>query len=224
MQPSYLIVGAKSSTLPVPLAELKAHLSISGTSDDARITALEWAAVDFVERQLNRYLVTTSVTEVYQRFPLIWDRQAGYNGNLWNPWPFTNTPSGMPFDWGRWQKLELSRSPVNSITSLSYYDTNNVLQTLTQNTDYYALLPTDRPGFIQPITAWPFANYRPDAVQLVYNAGYSVLPGVLNAAVKLLVGAWNENREDFLSNATMIPSVPIGVDAMIQSIATGGYY
>lgn len=225
MMQSYLIVGAKSNALPVPLADLKAHLPVFGSNDDTRLTALEWAAVDWIERQTNRYLVTTTVTEVFERFPTVWERQAG--GNMmtpWNPYPFTNSAIGMPYNWGRWQRVELSRSPVQSITSLTYFDSNNVQQTLLPTTDYWSVLPTDRPAFIQPVKVWPLAYYRPDAVSLTYTAGYSVLPGALNAAIKLLVGAFNENREDYVIGNGQLSQVPIGVQALIESVQTGGYW
>lgn len=221
-QQSYLIVGAASTSLPVALSELKAHLNIIGTNDDARLTALQWGAVDWIERQTDRSLVTTAFTEVFSQWPTWWNNQPG---QYQIPYlPIRNTPTGLPQYWGQVQRVTLSRSPVASITSLGYYDVNNTSQALTAGTDYYLVNPTDRPAFLQPVSVWPIAYYRPDSVQIQYSAGYSPLPGVLNAAIKLLVGAWNENREDFNSSANMIPSTPIGVQAMINSIVTGRYF
>ena len=226
---SYITIGTKSSTLPVSLTDLKAQLPVTGSTDDTRLTKLEWKAVDFIERQLNRCLVTTSITETYPRFPSYWDRPGmsqfvGSYGSPYLPFPLLNTPSGVPMYWQQMQRITFHRSPVQSITSVSYYDANNALQTLTSGTDFYACLPTEKPAFIEPLTVFPISYYRTDAVSLIYSAGYSTLPPALDEAICLLVGAWIENREDFLAMPTMFPSVPIGVQALIQSCSTGDYY
>jgi hypothetical protein len=222
--PSFILSQTRvdPSTLPVSLVELKAHLSIFGSNDDARLTALEWGAVDWIERQLNRFLSPTTVVECWPRFPTVFmnGEWYGYSLPFW-PYPLMQTPAGLPWRWGEMQRMEFSRSPVNSLTSLSFYDVNNALQTLTVNTDYYLLTPAQRPGFVQPVQVWPVPFYRPDAVKATYVAGYSALPGCLNACVKLLVGAFNENREDF--NVQSTACVPIGVQALLASVATGSF-
>jgi hypothetical protein len=220
-----------TSTLPVSLTDLKAHLSISGTNDDSRLTMLEWAAVDYIERQTARCLVPTTGTEISDHFPTWYKRS--YSAGFEFPYlvyPFLmETPTGMPWNWGRIMRIELLKSPVTSINSVTYYDINNNLQTLVEGTDYYVVMPTDRPAFLQPVQVWPIPYFRPDAVQISYSCGYTVpadgsgnLPYVIDAAIKLLVGAWNENREDF--NVNVYDKIPIGVEALLESISTGGYF
>lgn len=230
---SYLIQNSRdTSNLPVALADLKAHLSIYGTNDDDRLTALEWSAVDFIERQTNRDLIPTTWTQYSDHFPT-WYRRSMWDGFSYPffVYPYlAETPYGMPLGWGRIQRVEMDRSPVTAVTNVQYYDINNTLQSLTEGTDYWELFPTKRPAFIQPVQVWPIpTNLRPDAVQISFSSGWTVsgdnptIPSVCLIAIKLLVAAWNENRQDFDTNGTP-QSIPIGVKAMLQSISTGGYY
>lgn len=90
-------------------------------------------------------------------------------------------------------------SPVTSITSVKYYDTNNDQQTLTADTDYYIDIK-DEPARIRDIEGWPGVYDRPDAVVVEYITGYSTgtnaIPLPLKQAVLVLIADMYENRVD----------------------------
>ena len=99
--------------------------------------------------------------------------------------------------------MELPLGPVQSVTSIKYYDTASpsVLQTLSSSV--YAVNKdciTRTYG-----SSWESVYPRPDAVQITYTTGYSDLaspedtvantPEAVRAAMLLLVGDLYENRE-----------------------------
>lgn len=98
--------------------------------------------------------------------------------------------------------IEVPLSPLSSVTSLKYYDTDGVLQTLVEDTDFE--VDTDaEPGRIVPWygEVWPSTRQRTKAVQLTYVAGYAsaaTVPEPTKQAILLLVGHWYENRESVL--------------------------
>jgi uncharacterized phiE125 gp8 family phage protein len=93
--------------------------------------------------------------------------------------------------------------PLQSVTHLKYYDTDNTLTTLTENTDFTVDLKTE-PARIEPEygTSWPSTRDRFNAVELKYVAGYgdaaTDVPERYVQAVLLLVANWYENREPIL--------------------------
>jgi len=80
-------------------------------------------------------------------------------------------------------KFSLPNYPVNSITSLTISGTS-----YTQNTDYF--LDSDS-GVLSFYNS--FQGLRPNLVDCVYNAGYSVLPSDLFSACLELI-TWNYTR------------------------------
>lgn len=81
--------------------------------------------------------------------------------------------------------LCLSRSNIQSVVSVKYTDTNNVVNTLI-NTDYYIN------GLIVPAkliakNTFPSTNEAPNNVEVEYIAGYGDLPSSLDPAIKLVL-------------------------------------
>lgn len=96
--------------------------------------------------------------------------------------------------------LELTRVPVQSITSVKYYDTAGVQQTMSNT--LYALDATDDFGFahISPVYAgaWPETRDQTNAVAVRYVAGYAdaaSVPEGIKQWIKLMVSTMYENRE-----------------------------
>lgn len=96
--------------------------------------------------------------------------------------------------------FELTRVPVQSITSLKYYDTAGVQQTMA-GADY-TLDTTDDIGWalVTPAygTDWPETQDRPNAVSLRFVAGYAnaaAVPEPIKQWIKLMVSTMYENRE-----------------------------
>ena len=94
--------------------------------------------------------------------------------------------------------IRLPFGRVTSITSLKYYDADNVQQTMA-DTDYH-LTGSGRDFFVILATSksWPSVYGRPDAASIEFVAGYTdaaAVPADIKAAARLLVGHFFENRE-----------------------------
>ena len=98
------------------------------------------------------------------------------------------------------EAFELTRAPVTSITSLTYYDTSGVQQTLSNS--LYSLDNADEFGsaYVVPVYAgsWPESRDQINAVTLRYVAGYTnaaAVPLPIKAWIQLMVGSLYENRQ-----------------------------
>lgn len=79
--------------------------------------------------------------------------------------------------------LVLPKSPVQSLTSISYYDAAGVLQLATLS-DFYLFKGEDR-ATVRPKDgrSWPTLQDREDALIVRFVAGYATLPPALRVAV-----------------------------------------
>lgn len=76
---------------------------------------------------------------------------------------------------------------VTEVNSVQYYDSNNVLQTLSTS-KYFPMLT--EPAKLEPDVQWPYTYCRPDAVQISVDVGYpnaADVPDAIKAALKLHV-------------------------------------
>lgn len=80
--------------------------------------------------------------------------------------------------------IELFNAPIQSVTSIKYYDTANVLQTLAASE--YVVDINSEPGIVIPAAdaAWPATYARPDAVQVEYVAGYGATAASVPSGIK----------------------------------------
>ena len=96
--------------------------------------------------------------------------------------------------------FRLPKAPLQSITSVTYYDSANVLQTLDSAT-YIADAAAD-PGTIELAQSysWPSAYERPGAVRITFVAGYAtpqlVPKGILLALEYAIAQAFHVDRGD----------------------------
>jgi uncharacterized phiE125 gp8 family phage protein len=93
---------------------------------------------------------------------------------------------------------------TSAVASVKYYDSNNVLQTLSTD-DYYAAL-TGVMASLTPVDAWPETYVRPDAVEVLFTAGWPDADSIPNAVKQwmlLRIKHYYDNRE----------SVAVGVSA-----------
>lgn len=96
--------------------------------------------------------------------------------------------------------LELTRTPVQSITSIIYADSTGTNQTLSGSA--YALDTADDYGhaYVVPAygTSWPDTRDQVNAVAVRYLAGYAsaaAVPESIKSWIKLAVGSMYTNRE-----------------------------
>ena len=127
--------------------------------------------------------------------------------------------------WAEWfapnpSELVLSLGPVQSVSGISYYDTDNALQAATLS-DFYVLGPSTR-TVIKPKSgyAWPTTFTRDDAIKVEYVIGYgdsyTDVPSTVRHAILMLVSHYYENRENELIG-TISKTIPFGFEALIDS-------
>ncbi len=180
------LVAAPASE-PLSLTELKLHLRVDFTDDDAIITSLGIAARQWFETALDRQLVTAT-------------------------WKVR-----LPYFVGR--EIELPYPPLRSVGSIVYKDSGLVNRTL--SSAYYTAIINRTPGVVRlnETYSWPVTGIDPFAVTITFDAGYgaaAAVPDLAKAGIKLLVGAWYENREAVTTNVAMMP-VPLGVDSIVAA-------
>lgn len=96
--------------------------------------------------------------------------------------------------------IKLPKRPIQSVTSIAYYDSANASQTL--STSLYSLDAANRMIHQAYQQVWPGYASRWDAVTVTYVAGYSaqyLVPAIAKQAMLLLIGYYFENR-DMLAN------------------------
>jgi len=111
--------------------------------------------------------------------------------------------------------VDLPRLPVQSVSSIIFYDSDNVSASASVS-DYY-LFGDDRSAWMEPKAnaVWPAHYARADAITIVWVAGYesaSEVPDALRQAVKMLTCHFYENRS---AVGKAMAEVPLGVQSMI---------
>lgn len=105
---------------------------------------------------------------------------------------WTMTASNFPDD-----GFTLRWPTIISVTSVKYYDTSNVQQTLA--TSVYGLDATQEPGrlYLKSGQSWPDVYDRPEAVEVIYTAGYgaaSAVPEGIKSWIKCMVAHYYDTR------------------------------
>jgi hypothetical protein len=178
---------------------VKQSMRVIDTAEDALITMLLTKAREAAEQVLWRALITQGITLSMDGFPNPSQNFASANwyGPSWGvgPGPLTvSRPDGLTG-----YEIYLPRSPVQSVTSIQYYDPSGALQTL--DPSQYIVDNISEPARIVPApgTAWPATQNRVNAVKVVFTAGYgnsgtNVPSGILHW-ILLTTGTFYENRE-----------------------------
>ncbi len=126
--------------------------------------------------------------------------------------------------WAEWlgpnqSTVYLSLGPVQSVSSIKYYDTDGNLQTATLAD--FNIFGTPNRISIAPKTskAWPITQTRDDAIKIEYVIGYgstsASVPQTVRHALLMLVSHWYENRE--ASSEKQMMNLPYGFAEMIGS-------
>lgn len=161
---------------PVTLVEAKAHCRIDIEDDDGLLAGFLLSARQHAETYLRRSLIT-------QTWDLFIDRE----------WPTVRCGGS------RVPLIEIPRPPLQSVTSVTYYDSDGTLQTLASN--QYRVSTKRHEGIIEPAygVTWPSVRDQADTIVVRFVAGYGSLAGDIPEAIRqgilLLVGHWYQNRE-----------------------------
>ena len=162
---------------PLALADVKNFINVSGTDDDTLITSLIKAARQHIETTYNVALISQTWDFTLGRFPQYVE---------------TVDPQAL---------IEPVIKPLQSVTSISYYDGANSLQTL--SAAVYEVVKNDYswPYIRQAYNQfWPETYDRTDAVTVRVVAGYGAtaadVPEPIKIALQMFVKYLYDNRED----------------------------
>jgi uncharacterized phiE125 gp8 family phage protein len=178
-----LILQTAPAQAPVTLAEVKAHLRVDHSDEDAGIASFIVAATqrfDGRDGLLGRCLIT-------QTWKLTLDR---FSAEIAIPLP-----------------------PCQSIGAITYADSDGVIRTLSPSDYTVFGLGSADGAFVRPAfgKTWPATRDVPEAVAITFIAGYGAnpadVPEPIRAAIKARVGSLYEDREstdeediDFIRN------------------------
>lgn len=194
---SILQVVSTTGGTPITSADARDYLRIDVDTSDDELMNLILSAVDFVEKS-----VSGGVTLLKKTYDLTLDAFP----------KSSDTPIALP------------RPPLQSVTSIKYYDPDNTQQTWT-STEYSVGTPTEGPGIVYPAYNydWPATIDRRDAVVIRYVAGFetvNAIPARMKQAIRYLVVHYFENRDAFVTG-TISSEVDLTVRSLINSCGWG---
>jgi hypothetical protein len=202
-----LVTITAASIPPVTTAEMKSHLRIDFADDDTVVTNYVDAATEYLQDRLRRQLITQTFELTLDAFP--------NNKELFDGTRGTMASADSPFG----QVIQLPMSPIQTITTVKYIDTDGNEQTL--SSALYQLDETAIPGRLSPAynQEWPDTRPQLEAVAIRFVAGHgdaiTDVPENLRQAVMLLAGHWYESREA-TQTGNVARSIPFGVDNLIN--------
>ncbi|MEM9523640.1 MAG: phage head-tail connector protein [Pseudomonadota bacterium] len=165
--------------------ELKAHLRITSTDEDALLDSLLETAIDEIDGTglLGRAMVEAEYTLTGPRF------------------------------WG--DDLDLDIGPATSLVSINLVRPDDTVEA--QDVGDFTLLSDGERACVRG--TWGSLADRPDAVRVVYRAGFgttaAAVPPGLRHAVKLLAAHRFEVRDEVVIG-TIASQIPIGVERLID--------
>lgn len=178
---------------PVPLAVAKAHLRVDHDDDDELIESLIATATELLD---------------------------GWNGILGRALVTQTWRADIErFPLCRYLKLPLP--PIQSVTSIKYFDTANAEQTFAGAG--YSLL--NGAVVLANGVSFPAAYDRGDAVRITFVAGWPMTegdepqwtgPAPIRHAILLLIGHWYGLREAVSVSQVKPEAIPLGVDALLS--------
>lgn len=188
---------------PVTTAEAKDHLRVSWSDDDDYIAALIATARKIVEQRTGSRLFTQTV-EV--------------RGDTWH-----EMLQHRPYRYD--DIISLRVTPVQSVDSVKYYDSNDVDTTYAASNYWTDLVSVPARIQIKDTAAIPTINDRMGNVRIRLTVGYATvasIPAVYKTAIKLLVAHWYENRE--ATAAIQLKEIPEGVNNLLMGVSDLHHY
>lgn len=179
-----------SSTLAVSLADMKRHVRITGANDDSLLTDYILSATRLIEQRTNRIMINTTITGTWDALPL--------DGDC----------------------IILPKSPLSSVTSIVYTDTDGASQTWSSAN--YVVDTNVEPGRVRLAYQqdWPTLRSSPNALVVTYVVGYgsseSDVDTHVKHAIRMTVGHWFENRESVVTG-TISTELPEGITHLLTS-------
>jgi uncharacterized phiE125 gp8 family phage protein len=180
-----------AAAYPVTADEIKADLRIQHTNDDTRIAGLIAAATDFMDVPSG----AIGKALIHQTWALSVESYDPDNG------------------------IVIPVTPVSSITSIQYFDTENVSRTLTVS-DFHLYGNQDRAWIkAKSGVVVPAVFNRLDAITVTFVAGFSDssvgVPSSIRQAISILIAHWYENPTGFATGTT-VTELPFAVQSLIN--------
>lgn len=202
---------------PVTLAQAKAQLRLEAdfTLDDDYISTLIVAARELAEIKAKGVFLSQTWSMTIDAFPT--------NGGYWNKNNRYNFGSVDWFPQTNQGEIVLPRGPAQSITSIQYLDPSGTSQTL--GPSVYTLVTGSPPRLgVKYGQIWPVVTPQIGAVKITWVAGVASaanVPERAKLAMKLMIGAWYENREAVTPGEVRV--LPMAVDSLLKSLNWGAY-
>lgn len=181
---------------PITLDEAKLHLRVTDSADDDAISAMIVAARNLAEQYTNRQLMTAT-----------WDLYLKH-------FPYSAEPIALP------------RSPIQSVTSITYTDTDGNSQTW--NSANYGVDTYSEPGrvYLAYSIVWPSTRYIENAVRVRYVAGWTtaaLVPAPIKQAILATVKGIYDHEEDKYKATVMALLEPYRVGDEFTCYAAANY-
>ena len=111
--------------------------------------------------------------------------------------------------------ISIPLPPLKSVEAITYTDADGAEQVLDEAS--YVVNPFGLIGQITPAMGkcWPVTASQAMALRVDFTAGYDAVPADIVAAILLLIGHLDQNREAV--SAGTFTAVPLGVDALLSS-------
>jgi uncharacterized phiE125 gp8 family phage protein len=183
-----LTIYSQPAIEPVSLETAKDHLRVTHNDEDDYISLLITAARKHVEDFTGRALITQTWDQWFDRFP--------YGGDA----------------------ESVVKSPIQSVTSVTYVDINGATQTL--STSVYVVDTDSNPAlfYLAYNQTWPTFREQRKAIKIRFVAGYgdteASVPAPITQAVMHLVAHMYENREP-VSVGNTVTQIPFSVEALL---------
>jgi uncharacterized phiE125 gp8 family phage protein len=184
---------------PVTMIEVKAHCRVDIDDDDGLLAGYILAARMHLETETRRAFMTQT-----------WDY------TLDNEWLW---------EWDRRcqkrrYRIALPKAPLQSVTSISYVDSNGTTQTLAA--DQYRVVDASNrlaEAWIEPAygVTWPSVRDQAATITVRMVCGYTgtnAFPEELRQALLLLIGHWYENRET-VNVGNITSELPFSVASLV---------
>ena len=190
-----------AATTILPLADVKTFLRVTNTAEDSLITSFITAAVGVAQNYTNSRFLETQFTMFMENWNDVYVSNQ-YNTSLSNG---TYLTTGGYVGKDGLHQIVLPYAPLDSITHIKYYDSDDAQQTWVENTDYSVHTFINQKGFIeiQKGISTPNLYQRADAIEIKFKAGYGTtagsVPEAIKSAVLLIIGFMYEKREDSVS-------------------------
>jgi uncharacterized phiE125 gp8 family phage protein len=180
------------TTTPLSLTEVKAHLRVDGTDQDSVIQMYLDAATQYADGEWG-YLGRALVTQTWR----------------------------LTIDTFPCAEIKIPLPPLQSITSVGYFDSAGDFQTLVEDTDYF-VDDQSEPAWITPMTTWPTTLDAINSVRIEFVAGYAGtssppsltenIPAAIKQGMLLLITDWMEHRQNVMTET--VNGLPFGTKAL----------